>query len=90
VFAGGVVVLSTTTRTYRQIATPPELLSRVMATVRFVSWGAIPVGGIFAGALGGWLGLREALVVLAVLSVLSPLILFLSPVRRMRDFPDEA
>ncbi|MFD0787457.1 MFS transporter, partial [Micromonospora azadirachtae] len=42
VFAGGVVVLSVTTRPYRQIASPPDLLARVMATVRFVSWGAIP------------------------------------------------
>ncbi|GAA3815568.1 MFS transporter [Nocardioides panacisoli] len=90
VFAGGVVVLSTTTRTYRQVATPPELLSRVLATVRFVSWGAIPVGGVAAGALGGWLGPRPALFVLAALSVLSPLVLFLSPIRRMRDFPDDA
>jgi predicted MFS family arabinose efflux permease len=90
VFAGGVVVLSTTTRTYRQIATPPELLSRVLATVRFVSWGAIPVGGVVGGVVGAWLGPREALVVLAALSVLSPLVLFLSPIRRMRDFPDQA
>lgn len=44
VFAFGVVVLSTATRTFRQTAAPPELLSRVMATVRFVSWGAIPLG----------------------------------------------
>jgi predicted MFS family arabinose efflux permease len=88
VFAGGVVVLSTTTRTYRQIATPPDLLSRVMATVRFVSWGAIPLGGVLGGALGQWLGSRQALVVFAALSVLSPLVLFLSPIRRMRDFPD--
>ncbi|MEZ0580608.1 MFS transporter [Nocardioides sp. MH1] len=88
VFAGGVVVLSTTTRTYRQIATPPELLSRVLATVRFVSWGAIPVGGVLAGALGAWLGAREALFVFAAVSVLSPLVLWLSPIRSLRDFPD--
>ena len=88
VFAGGVVVISTTTRTYRQVASPPELLSRVMATVRFVSWGAIPIGGLVGGAVGGWLGARGALFCLAALSVLSPLVLFSSPVRKMRDFPD--
>ncbi|HET7386761.1 MAG TPA: MFS transporter [Nocardioidaceae bacterium] len=88
VFAGGVVVLSTTTRTYRQIASPPELLARVMATVRFVSWGAIPLGGLFAGAVAGLTGSRTALFVLAALTVLSPLVLFLSPLRRLRDFPD--
>lgn len=86
-FAAGVVVLSTTTRTYRQIASPPELLSRVMATVRFVSWGAVPLGGVIAGILASWLGPRTALIVLAAATALSPLILILSPVRQMRDFP---
>lgn len=85
VFAGGVVIVSTATRTFRQIATPPELLSRVMATVRFVSWGAIPFGGLTAGALGGWIGVRETLFVFGALTAISPLILLFSPVRRMRD-----
>lgn len=88
VFAGGVVVLSTATRTYRQIASPPELLSRVMATVRFVSWGAIPLGGLAAGGLATWLGARDALLVLAGLTFLSPMILLASPVRHLRDLPD--
>jgi predicted MFS family arabinose efflux permease len=88
IFAGGVVVLSVTTRTYRQIASPPELLSRVMATVRFVSWGAIPVGGLLAGALAGALGARITLLVVAGVTVLAPLALVLSPVRRLRDLAD--
>ncbi|HEY2507424.1 MAG TPA: MFS transporter [Streptosporangiaceae bacterium] len=85
VFAAGVVIGSTATRTFRQTATPPELLSRVMATVRFVSWGAIPFGGLAAGVLGGWIGVRETLFVFGALAALSPLVLVLSPVRRMRD-----
>ncbi|MEH0829312.1 MULTISPECIES: MFS transporter [unclassified Micromonospora] len=88
VFAGGVVVLSVTTRTYRQTASPPELLSRVMAKVRFVSWGAIPVGGVVAGALAGLFGARVTLFVFAAATVCAPLALFLSPVRRLRDFTD--
>jgi len=88
IFAGGVVVLSVTTRTYRQIASPPELLSRVMATVRFVSWGAIPVGGVLAGALAGPLGARVTLLIVAGVTVLAPAVLLLSPVRRVRDLAD--
>jgi MFS family permease len=87
VFAGGVVVLSTITRTYRQTASPPEMLSRVMATVRFVSWGAIPIGGLVAGGLASAYGARATIVVLAFLSVLAPLIVWLSPIRTMRDLP---
>ncbi|MGW4293767.1 MFS transporter [Micromonospora chersina] len=88
VFAGGVVVLSVTTRTYRQTASPPDLLSRVMATVRFVSWGAIPVGGLLAGALAGLAGARVTLFCFAAATVLAPLALLLSPVRRLRDLTD--
>lgn len=83
-------VFSVTTRTYRQLASPPELLSRVMATVRFVSWGAIPVGGLVAGALAGPLGARATLVVVAVAAVAAPLTLVFSPVRGHRDLLDTA
>lgn len=88
VFAGGVVVLSVTTRTYRQIASPPELLSRVMATVRFVSWGAIPIGGLVAGALAGPLGGRVTLWLFAAAVLAAPVVLVLSPVRRLRELTD--
>jgi len=50
-FAAAVVVSSIVARTYRQIATPTELLPRVMATVRFVSWGVIPLGALAALAV---------------------------------------
>ncbi|MGW3603505.1 MFS transporter [Micromonospora sp. NPDC005161] len=88
VFALGTVVLSVTTRTYRQIASPPDLLSRVMATVRFVSWGAIPVGGLVAGALAGPLGARATLFVFATAVVCAPLAPLFSPVRHLRDLTD--
>lgn len=89
VFAFGVVVVSTATRTYRQTAAPPELLSRVMATVRFVSWGAIPIGALVAGVLGDAIGVRTALLITGIISLGSPIVLLCSPVRRMRDL-DEA
>ena len=82
------MVLSVLTRTYRQIASPPELLSPVMATVRFVSRGAIPVGGLLAGVVAGWSDSRAALVVFAVATVLVPLVL--SPVRHVHDLTDAA
>jgi MFS family permease len=88
VFAAGVVVLSITTRTYRQIATPPDLLSRVMATVRFVSWGAIPVGGLLAGLVAEAVGARAALFAFAAATALAPLALLRSPIRTMRDLTD--
>src|SRR6185437_2262467 len=41
--------------------TPPDLLPRVMATVRFISWGAVPLGALGCGAAASLLGPRTAL-----------------------------
>ncbi len=88
IFAVSTVVLSVTTRTYRMTASPPELLSRVIATVKFVSWGAIPIGGLVAGALAGPLGARTTLLLFAALTAVSPLIYLLSPIRKLRNLED--
>ncbi|WP_433650193.1 MFS transporter [Micromonospora zamorensis] len=90
VFAGSSVVLSVTTRTYRMLASPPDLLSRVIATVKFVSWGAIPLGSLLAGLLAGPLGARTALLIFGALTVLSPIIYLSTPIRRLRDLPLDA
>ncbi|RAG81101.1 MFS transporter [Streptacidiphilus pinicola] len=86
-FAGSVVVTSIVTRTYRQTATPPELLPRVMATVRFVSWGAIPFGALAAGGAATLWGTRTAFALMGVLAAVSPAILWAGPIRRMRELP---
>ena len=87
IFAGSTVVLSVTTRTHRMLASPPDLLSRVIATVKFVSWGAIPLGSLLAGALAGPLGARTTLLIFGALTVLSPIIYLSTPIRRLRDLP---
>ena len=56
--AGTVNVLS-----LRQTITPDRMLGRVSATTRFLSAGAIPIGSLLGGFLGGVIGIRETLVV---------------------------
>lgn len=87
-FAASVVPGSVVTRTYRQVASPPELLSRVMGTVRFVSWGCIPLGGLLAGAVAESAGSRAVLIGSAFVLLAAPAILAASPVRRLRDLED--
>ncbi|PUB26173.1 putative MFS family arabinose efflux permease [Promicromonospora sp. AC04] len=87
-FAASVVPGSVVTRTYRQVASPPELLSRVMGTVRFVSWGCIPLGGLIAGAVAETAGTRAVLFGSAFVMLLGPAILAASPVRRLRNLED--
>ncbi|MFB7612014.1 MFS transporter [Streptomyces gardneri] len=84
-FAFGTVIGSITTRTYRQTQSPPELLSRVMATVRFVSWGALPLGALTAGLLATRFGAHNALWTVCAAAFLPPLYLFSTKVGRHRD-----
>lgn len=87
-FAAGVVVLSVLTRTHRQQTTPPDLLSRVMATVRFVSWGVVPAGALLAGVLATGLGIRTTLWIFCLLPIAVPVFAQGSTVGRVRDLAD--
>lgn len=84
-FAAGITILSILTRTHRQIVTPSALLPRVVASVRFFTWGAIPIGALLGGAAADTFGARSALFAGCVLAFLAPLALFLSKVRGSRD-----
>jgi MFS family permease len=88
--AAGAAMISICTRTYRQVASPPELLSRVMATVRFVSWGVVPIGSLVAGAVASSIGAHGALWIFCALTCFAPLVLFGTPVRRLRELTDHA
>lgn len=84
--SAGVVIGSILTRTYRQTESPPELLSRVMATTRFVSWGAMPLGAAVSGLVADSIGLHPALWLVCAGTLLAPLVLLLSPLRSRLDF----
>ena len=82
-----VVLYNITQVSFRQGLCPPALLGRMNATMRFLVWGTMPLGGLIGGALGSWLGVRETLLVAAVGGALVWLPPFLSPLRRMRELP---
>jgi fucose permease len=42
----------------RQAITPDEIIGRMMAVHRFLSWGALPVGAIVGGLVADRLGLQ--------------------------------
>ncbi|MFF5488116.1 MFS transporter [Streptomyces virginiae] len=86
--AMAVVIGSILARTHRQVESPPELLSRVMATVRFISWGALPLGALLSGVLADSLGLRPALWMVCAGFMLAPLVLIMSTVRKLRDLSE--
>ncbi|TWF74340.1 putative MFS family arabinose efflux permease [Pseudonocardia hierapolitana] len=86
--AYGGVVYNVAQVSFRQAVTPDRLLGRMNASIRFLVWGTIPLGGLLGGALGELLGLRATLLIAAVGTVLSPVWVVASPLRRLRDLPD--
>ena len=62
----GVVVYNVAQVTFRQGLCPPELLGRMNATMRFLVWGTMPLGGLLGGILGSAIGTRRTLLVVAI------------------------
>jgi hypothetical protein len=58
------------------------------SVMRFLVWGTIPVGTLLGGALASTLGLREAIVVGAIGSMVSILWIVFSPQRHLRELPE--
>jgi MFS family permease len=87
VLLAGILVYNVTITAFRQAYCPPELLGRVVASMRFVLFGTIPLGALAAGALAEAIGAREAVVLMLAGNLLSTVILCLSPLRTMRDLP---
>jgi MFS family permease len=72
----------------RQSICPPRLLGRMNATMRFLVWGTLPVGGFLAGVLSSAIGLRPALWVGEAAGCLAFLWVLGGPVLKVRDIPE--
>lgn len=82
-----IVTYNVTQVSFRQGLTPDHLLGRMNATMRFLVWGTMPIGGLLGGLFGSWLGVRQTIWIGAIGGVLAFLPVFLSPLRRMRELP---
>ena len=83
------VVYNVTQVSLRQAMAPERIQGRMNAVMRFLVWGTIPLGQLVGGALATWIGLRATLWVGALGSCLPFLPVLLSPVRSLRDMPEE-
>lgn len=72
-----------------QATTPDRLQGRATASRRLVNFGAVPLGSLAGGGLAATIGLRETLWVGAVGATLAFLPLVFSPIRTLRDVPEE-
>lgn len=87
VLVAGIVASNVIGAGFRQAYCPPEMLGRVTASGQFLSYGAIPVGALLGGALGGTIGVRPTLWLMAAGCVLASSVLLSGPIRRARDLP---
>jgi MFS family permease len=81
------VIYNSAQVSYRQAICPRPLLGRMNASVRFLVWGTLPLGGITGGALGTWIGLRPTVLVCALGMWSAALWVIFSPLFGMRDVP---
>ncbi|MDF3298612.1 hypothetical protein [Streptomyces tropicalis] len=73
---------------YRQSVTPPEMMGRTNAAVRWVVWGTLPIGGVLGGLLGTLIGVRPALRLAFVGSWAAGWFVFFSPSAACATSPD--
>ncbi len=90
VVAAGIVVGNIIIGSFRQAYCPPEMLGRVAASMRFLAFGAIPLGALLAGGLGTALGVRNALWVILTIYALSGMLLLTRGIRTCKDMPNTA
>ncbi len=83
-----VVVYNVNQVSLRQAIVPLKLQGRMNATMRFLVWGTLPVGGLAGGLLGSFFGIRPTLLVTAIGGSLAFLWVLLSPVRTLKKIPE--
>jgi MFS family permease len=83
------VVYNVTQVSFRQGVTPDHLLGRMNATMRFIVWGTMPLGGLVGGVLASLrgVGVYATIWVGFIVTLVSFLFVYLSPLRRMRELP---
>jgi len=85
VFCFGYPACNVAVISLRQLLAPGHLLGRTNATMRFLTWGTMPLGAFAGGVSGTWLGLRSTMIVAGAGLLLPPVLLLISPLRRVRD-----
>lgn len=73
---------------WRQRYVPRELMGRVVTASQVVNFGTMPLAGVLAGWMGGHLGVRTTIAVMAGVHVLACLSILASPFRGRRELPD--
>jgi MFS family permease len=89
-FGLGLTLFNVGQLSLRQAVTPDHLQGRMNATMQVMTMGLVPLGGLLGGVLGEVIGLRPTLFVAVLGEMLAVSWLLFSPLRSLREQPDEA
>jgi MFS family permease len=82
----GVVIYNVLQVSFRQSICPPELLGRMIASIRFLVYGTTPLGALLAGVLATGIGTVATLWIAAAGRLVAAVPVLFSPLLRSRDF----
>jgi MFS family permease len=82
------VIYNVTQVSLRQAITPARIQGRMNSVMRFIVWGAIPLGALIGGLLASRIGVKETLIVGGIGCCLPFLPVLFSPVRGIREMPE--
>ncbi|HEX8629121.1 MAG TPA: MFS transporter [Catenuloplanes sp.] len=85
----GVMMLDITAGSVQTAVIPDALRARVSGAQRTINYGIRPIGALLGGTCGTLLGVRPTLWIAAVGAVLGILWVLPSPVRTLRELPDQ-
>ena len=83
----GISVTNVHVFSIRQALMPENMRGRMIASYRFITWGAIPVGAALSGLLAEWVGLWPTLLAGACGLTTAWLWFVFSPVRKLKEMP---
>ncbi len=83
----GIPIYNINQISFRQAIVPDRLQGRMNATMRTITWGAIPVGAFVGGILGSQLGIVHTIIIGALISILPVLFIMLGPLRSLHETP---
>jgi MFS family permease len=79
----GYTLVAVNSISYRQQVTPEHLLGRVNTAGRMLSWGVgWTLGALVGGVLGGWIGVRPAMLAMGSLEAVAAVVAWTSALRR--------
>jgi predicted MFS family arabinose efflux permease len=85
----GVVAGNVIRGAWRNRYVPEHMVARQVTTAQVVNLGGMPLAGLAAGSLGATIGLRPTILLMAGIHVVACLAMWWSPLRGLREMPEQ-